>query len=127
VNHRRRGFTKLLHLWPALIKTFTNAITREKGCRPETRAKIKGILNKLHSYKFLCQTSVYLDILESISPLSMIFEKNLLMAYDVKPAVEQTLVNFQEMLDENEDDALGRFLHKFTLRDEVLWKEDSVC
>jgi len=49
------------------------------------------------------------------------------MAYDVKPAVEQTLVNFQEMLDENEDDALGRFLHKFTLRDEVLWKEDSVC
>ena len=76
VSHRRRGFTKLLRVWPAVITTFSNALARDRGCRPETRAKMQGIVKKLRSYKFLCQTAAYLDILESISPLSSIREKS---------------------------------------------------
>ena len=54
VNHRRRGFTALLHDWPALTTCFTNALSRGTGSRPETRAKIKGVLGKLKDYRFLC-------------------------------------------------------------------------
>lgn len=92
VNHRTKGFTKLLHLWPALITTFRNSNAREQGCKPETRAKIQGLLKKLQSYKFLCQTAVYLDLLESMGLLSIVFESNLLMAFSIQPAVEETLI-----------------------------------
>ena len=98
VNHPRRGFTALLHDWPALITSFTNALG--KGSGPETKVKIKGVLDKLKDYRFLCHVASYLDILESISPLSLIFEKKNLMAYEVKPAVEKTLLNLQELSEE---------------------------
>ena len=99
VNHWRRGFTALLHDWPALITSFANALS-SKGSRPETKAKIRGVLDKLKDYRFLCRVASYLDILKSISLLSLIFEKKNLMAYEVKPAVEKTLLNLQELSQE---------------------------
>ena len=118
VNRRRKGFTKLLHNWPALITTFTNALARRRGCHLEKLAKIAGIVKKLKSFRFLCQTAAYLDILESIGPLSLIFEKKLLMAYDVKPAVEQALSCIEELQNEDIDEAYSSFLRKFTIKDE---------
>ena len=79
VNHWRQGFTTLLHEWPALITSFTNALSSNCS-RPETKAKIKGVLDKLKDYRFLCCVASYLDVLESISLLSLIFEKKNLMA-----------------------------------------------
>ena len=96
INHQKWGFTMLLHDWPALITSFTNALS-SKGSRPETKAKIKGVLDKLKDYRFLCRVASYLDILKSISLLSLIFEKKNLMTYEVKPAVEKTLLNLQEL------------------------------
>ena len=74
VNHQRWGFTALLHDWPALITSFTNALSSKRS-RPETKAKIKDVLDKSKDYRFLCRVASYLDILKSISPLSLIFEK----------------------------------------------------
>ena len=112
VNYRRRGFTALLHEWPALILSFTNALS-SKGLRPKTKAKIKGVLDKLKDYRFLCCASY----LESISPLPLIFEKKKLMAYEVKPAVEKTLLNLQELSKETlADNAIDSFLHKFSIQ-----------
>ena len=118
VNHRRRGFTKLLHIWPSLITTFQNALVSDNGCRGETRAKVVGILKKLKSYRFLCQVAVYLDILDSIGPLSLVFEKNILMAYDVEPAVEKSIDILEGLKYENIDDAVDSYLKKFSIRDE---------
>ena len=96
VNHQRRAFTTLLHDWPALITSFTDALS-SKDSRPETKAKIQGLLDKLSDYRFLYRVASYLDILESISLLSLIFEKKNLMAYEVvKPVVEKTLLNLQD-------------------------------
>ena len=96
VNHQRRAFNALLHDWPALITSFTDALS-SKGSRPETKAKIQGLLDKLNDYRFLYRVASYLDILESISLLSLIFEKKNLMAYEVvKPVVEKTLLNLQD-------------------------------
>ena len=62
VNHHRWGFTALLHDLPALIASFTNALFG-KISKPETKVKIKAILNKLKDYRFLCCVASYLDIL----------------------------------------------------------------
>ena len=105
-----------MHDWPALITSFTNALS-SKGSIPETKPKIKGVLDKLKDYRFLHRVTSYLDILESISPLSLIFEKKNLIAYEVKPAVEKTLLNLQELSKETlADDAIDSSLHKFSIQ-----------
>ena len=105
-----------MHDWPALITSFTNALSSKRS-RPETKAKIKDVLDKLKDYRFLCRVASYLDILESISLLSLIFEKKNLMAYEVKPAVEKTLLNLQELSKEPlADDVIDSFLHKLSIQ-----------
>ena len=85
-----------------------------KGSRPETKAKTKGVLDKLKDYTLLCHVATYLDILESISPF---FEKKNLMAYEVKPAMEKTLFNLKELNEETlADDAIDSFLEKFSIQ-----------
>ena len=118
VNHRRKGFTKLLHNWPALITTFDNAQAAERGYRGETRAKIIGIARKLHSYPFLCKVAGYLDFLEKLSPLSLIFEKNVLMAYEVNPAIDTAFTYLEDMAEEEVEDMIDSYLQKFTIVDE---------
>ena len=49
---------------------------------------------------------------------SLVFEKNVLMADDVKLTVQQTLLTLEEMANEDEDDTIASFLLKFTPRDE---------
>ena len=57
--------------------------------------------------------AAYLDIVENITPLSMIFENNSLMAYEVVPAVQETIARL-ETLSEESAHGLSQesFLHK---------------
>ena len=100
-----------------LVNIFSNALARDHGCSQETHSKIQGIVKKLKLYSFSFQTVAYLDILESISPLLLVFKKNVLMAVDVKPAVEQILLKLEEMQVKIKNDTFTSFLHKFTHRD----------
>ena len=118
INHRRRGFTNLIHIWPLLITTFDNARASQRGYRGETKANIIGIAKKLHNFKFLCKVAAYLDFLEKLAPLSLMFERDLLMSYEVEPAVDQILDQLQEMADESPDNNIDSFLKKFVVRDE---------
>ena len=43
---------------------------------------------------------LYLNILKAIGPLSLIFEKNLLMSLDISPAVETSILNLEDLCDE---------------------------
>ena len=116
VNHRRRGFDKLLHNWPVLITAFTNTLATDCNCRGETRAKVEGILRKLRSYKFICQTAVYLDILDAIGPLALMFKADFLMAYDVlHSGGYYPLSNLEDLRNEELDDSIDSYLRKFTI------------
>ena len=71
----------------------------------------------MKDYRFLCRVASDLDILESISPLSLISEKKNWMTYEVKSAEEKTLLNLQELSKETlADDAIDSFLHKFSIQ-----------
>ena len=118
VNHRRGGFTKLMHCWPAIVTSFENVLASNKGCKAETRAKVSGLLRKLKSYRFLSQVAVYLDVLESIGPLSLVFEQCVLMVYDVQPAVEKCLMILDDLKEESLDEAINSFLKQFSVKDE---------
>lgn len=118
LNHRRRGLKKLLHNWPALITAFDNALATTVGYRPETRAKLTGFLKKLKSYPFLCQVAGYLDVLETLGPLSLVFEGKNLMAFEIPGSVEKTLNALEEISEEDEHHlSPSSYLAKFRMEE----------
>lgn len=118
INHHCRGFKALLHNWPALKTAFENSLNSDRDCwgRPE-------LVRKLKSYRFLTQVPVYLDILESIGPLSLVFENNMLLAFDVQSAVETSIVNLEAIKEEEFKGAIDSFLRKLTLHEEYGLKQ----
>ena len=104
VGHRHRAPKKLLHNWTALLTAFTDFLSSERNNKNETRAKVTGILNKLKSYRFLCTMAANQDIVENITPLSMVFENNSLMAYEVVRAVQETIARLETLSEESADE-----------------------
>ena len=116
ISHRRRGFTRLLHNWPSLIVGFENALA-DRDTKADMRAKISGISKRLHEYRLLCIVCSYLDILEKLSPLSLVFEKQMLMVNELKPAVAVTIASLDELSNEGNDDIIGSYLLKFRINE----------
>ena len=62
--------------------------------------------------------AVYLAILKAVGPLSLIFEKNLLMSHGISPVVEKTVLNLENLYDESLDYAIYSYRAKFFIKDE---------
>ena len=73
VQHRRRALKRLLDIWPGIVTAYEN-IESDRKTKGETRAKVKGYLKKLRSYKFFQKVINFLDILDCIAPVSLVFE-----------------------------------------------------
>ena len=114
VSHRRRSFSRFLDMWPAIIKAFENTLVIRRH-KPETRAKIQGFLKKLNNYELLCLTCTYLDVLDKISPASLVFEGNGLLAFEIDSAINLTKLELEDIStsagtpDELLDSHLARF------------------
>ena len=81
VSHRKRGFGIFLHMWPAFITMYNDAIFTTKCGK--TKAKISGLLKKFKGLKTLLNVCSSLDILNMVSPISLTFEADSLMPYEV--------------------------------------------
>ena len=71
VSHRRQVFTHLLDMRPAIVIALENLLTARKH-KPDTSTKISGLVTQLRSYKYVCLTCCYLDILEKITRFNAI-------------------------------------------------------
>ena len=60
--------------------------------------------------------AVYLDILEAVVPISLVFEKNLLMSHEISLAVEKNVLNLEDLCDEGLDYAIDSDLTKFFIK-----------
>ena len=58
------------------------------------------------------------DVLESIGPLSLVFERNMLLAHEMIPAIDLSITNLEEFCIETIDDAIKSYLRKFMIKDE---------
>ena len=92
VGHRLKAYGHLLDNWPSLITGFENVACDVKT-KAETKAKVKGILKKLKSYRYLMMTCAYLDILQIITPASKVFESETIALHEIKVVVDETLNN----------------------------------
>ena len=78
VSHRKKAYTRLLNMWPALITAFENTLAYHK-IKAETKAKISSLLKVLQNYEYVMLTCAYADILKKIMPLSLVYEKDHLL------------------------------------------------
>ena len=125
-RYRHRALQKLLHNWPALVTAFTDFLSSQCNNKNETRAKVTRILNKLKSYRFLCTMAADLDIVANVTPLSMIFENNSLTAYEVVPAIRETIAQLETLSEESAYElSKESFLHMFKIKDEDDEDEDE--
>ena len=71
----------------------TKKVTHRGGCTTykENSCRSHKNFKQIEVLSFSCTMAAYLDIVEKIMPLSMVFEKNSLMAYEVVPAVQETI------------------------------------
>ena len=81
--------------------------------RQETKTKVKGLLKKLNSYRFMSLVTCYLDILEIVTPISKLFEAERLLPFEVQPLVSETIANIDNCINASTDDDLLAILHHF--------------
>ena len=67
---------------------FENIIA-DPNTRQETKAKVKDLLKKLNSYRFMSFVTCSLDILEIVTPISKLFEAERLLPFEVQPLVSE--------------------------------------
>ena len=92
VQHRRRALKRLLDIWPGIVTAYEN-IESDRKTKGETRAKVKGYLKKLRSYKFFQKVINFLDILDCIAPVSLVFEGEGLLPFEVAHVIAKLEVN----------------------------------
>lgn len=114
VSHRRKAYTRFLNMWPALITAFDNAVAHRK-MKAETKAKISGLLKVLRNYEFVMLTCAYVDILEKITPLSLVYEKDNLLVTEVKPSLSTTYLELEDIIDTagNDEELLDSHMAKY--------------
>ncbi len=101
VSHRRRGLQRLLHMWPVFITAYENVIAENKK-KAETIAKLRGLLIKFRTVKVLYNVCSYLDLLDKISPISLVFEGNDLLPCEIQPSLLLTLEGLDELTNAKE-------------------------
>ena len=65
-------------MWPAFITAYENCLSDQSYS--SIKPKVQGLLKTFRSYRMLCLTCTYLDVLEKIRPASKVFEGDGLLA-----------------------------------------------
>ena len=104
-------------MWPAFIAAYENCLN--DAANRTIHAKVQGQLKNFLSYKTLCLVCTYLDVLEKITPASKVFEGEGLLAYEVRPSIDYTLIELEECKESagEADKFLDSHLARFKLRE----------
>ena len=88
VQHRRRVLERLLDIWPGIVTAYENIESDRK-----TKGETRGVFKKLRSYKFFQKIINFLDILDFIAPVSLVFEGEGLLPFEVAHVIAKLEVN----------------------------------
>ena len=106
-------------MWPAIVTALENTLTARKH-KPDTRAKISGLVTQLRSCRFVCLTCCYLDILEKITPVSMLFEENSLLPGECSSIIRQASLELEDLYEcvGTEEEMIDSHLSRFVLTED---------
>lgn len=101
VNHNRNGVQTLLNNYIPLILAIENSIAHNPN--RSISAKLRAMLKKLKDPNFLAAACLYKQLLDTVATLSLLFEQNDVLAYQVMPAVEATISRLETILTKKEN------------------------
>ena len=81
-----------MDIWPGIVTAYEN-IESDRKTKGETRAKVKGYLKKLRSNKIFQKVINFLNILDCIAPVSLVFEGEGLLPFEVAHVIAKLEVN----------------------------------
>ena len=127
VSHRRKALTRLLNIWPALTSAY-ETILLTRTLKAETKGKIQGFLKNLKLYEFLCKVCCYLDILEKITPSSLVFEGEEVMPGNIQKSIRQTILELEDISENagTDEELLDSHLSRFVITDKNILKTSFV-
>ena len=102
-------------MWPAFTEGYENIVANVSS--KASKATVKGLLKKFQSFKFLTLACTYLDLLEKMKECSKTFEGVGLRPQEVKPALDISLSDLQECIDNvgNDEEFLQSNLSRFQI------------
>ena len=85
-------------------------------------------MKNLKSYEFLCKVCCYLDILEKITPSSLVFEGEEVMPGDIQKSIRQTILELEDISENagTDEELLDSHLSRFVITDESILKTSFV-
>jgi hypothetical protein len=127
IQHQRNVVNALINNWIILLLTFED---QETSSTIDT-SRIAGYRKKMALKIFLYHVLVYAEVLSCLGPLSLEFQKYVLFVLDIKPAIELTLANLDDvcqLIGESSQDTLlqkygSEFSNntvKYTVKDKVV-------
>lgn len=90
------GLDTLLKDWVPLLTTIENSLAQQKK---SSEAKLRGVLKKMKDPKFLAACCYYLLVLKTLSKLSLTFQRENILPFEVLPEVEKTKGDLQELFE----------------------------
>ena len=81
-----------MDIWPSIVTAYEN-IESDRKTKGETRAKVKRYLKKLRLNKFFQKVINFLNILDCIAPVSLVFEGEGLLPFEVAHVIAKLEVN----------------------------------
>ena len=79
-----------------ILTAFTNIVS-DKKTTPATKAKVVGYLRRLMECRFICRMVSYLEILELITPVSKMMEKERILPVDINYIVQEALIAIRDV------------------------------
>ena len=104
INHVRNGLTRLLNNWPILKQCIENGIAGNDF--PKLKAKLTGILKKLHDFQFLSWCTFYKALLDNVAKLSLEMERGQVQLFDLPCLLQDVKIANDELLRSNVTDWL---------------------
>jgi hypothetical protein len=125
IGHLRLGLRCLLNDWVVLVQALEHSIAQKK-----MSAKLPGILRKMKDCGFLAGCCILMKLLDTITPLSLAFERGSIMSHEVDLHITRTLSGLKSL--EEQEHSLqetlsiaGFQLHGSTLMQKVMKMGDS--
>ena len=83
----------------------------------DTRDRLRGLLKRIKDADIICGIATALDIIEVMRPLSLVFEGEGLIAFNIKPTVDKAIGQLQDIFECHEEEMLDSHLRSFTFED----------
>ena len=96
VHQRKNGYTRLLHMWPALCTVYEDAQITTTNAK--TRSKILGLLKKLRDTQEIFRVGATLHCVDLVAVTSLIFEREYLLPHEISASIKITINKIDDVI-----------------------------